>query len=47
MTALLEDWGVRHRVDADRDAMAWMGTPTSVDRCRECAPQTIEQYSAR
>ncbi len=30
MTALLEDWGF-DTGDPDRDAMAWMGTPTAVE----------------
>ena len=45
MTSLLEDWGVGTG-DEDRDAMAWMGTPTSVDAMAGMLPaQTIEDYS--
>lgn len=45
MTAILEDWGYGTG-DPDRDAMAWMGTPTSVDDMAGMLPaETVEQFS--
>ena len=43
MTALLEDWGY-DTGDADRDAMAWMGTPTAVEDMAGMLPE--EQVAA-
>jgi uncharacterized protein (DUF305 family) len=45
MTALLEDWGLGTG-DPDRDAMAWMGTPTAVEDMAGMLPaETVEAYS--
>lgn len=45
MTSILEDWGYSTG-DANRDAMAWMGTPTSVDDMAGMLPAaTVEQFS--
>jgi uncharacterized protein (DUF305 family) len=45
MTAILEDWGYGTG-DPDRDAMAWMGTPTSVDDMAGMLPaDMVEQFS--
>lgn len=45
MTAMLQDWGYGTG-DADRDAMAWMSTPTSVDAMAGMLPATtVEEYS--
>ncbi len=44
MTALLEEWGVGNG-DPDRDVMAWMGMPTSVDNMPGMASaDEIEAY---
>lgn len=44
MTALLEEWGVGNG-DPDRDAMAWMGMPTSVRQMPGMASeQEIDAY---
>ena len=44
MTALLEDWGY-DTGDPDRDAMAWMGTPTSVDEMAGMLPaEQVDEF---